>query len=108
MVGREAYHNPWRLAGWDETFFGEAPSALTPDAVEAAMVAYMAREAVDDDCPWYPIARHILGLRHGQRGARKWRQVWSDHHLKPLAPAAVAAQARASLLQADAHAISHS
>jgi tRNA-dihydrouridine synthase A len=89
MVGREAYHNPWLLAGWDETFFGEASSTLTPDAVEAAMVAYMAREAVDDDCPWYPIARHMLGLRHGQRGARKWRQVWSDHHLKPLPPAEV-------------------
>jgi tRNA-dihydrouridine synthase A len=26
MVGREAYHNPWLLAGWDEAFFGQAPS----------------------------------------------------------------------------------
>ena len=93
MVGREAYHNPWSLAGWDEAFFGQAPSMRTPDAVEAAMVTYMEREAADDDCPWYPIARHILGLRHGQRGARKWRQVWSDHRLKPLPPAEVHARA---------------
>ena len=24
----------------------------------------------------------MLSLRHGQRGARRWRQVWSDHRLK--------------------------
>jgi len=93
MVGREAYHNPWLMAGWDHEFFGEPASALTREAVEEAMVAYMEREAVDDDCPWYPIARHMLGLRHSLRGARRWRQIWSDHHLKPLPPRAVMAQA---------------
>ena len=25
MVGREAYHNPWWLATWDQTFYGEQP-----------------------------------------------------------------------------------
>jgi len=84
MVGREAYHNPWLLSGWDERFFGEAPATLTREAVEEAMVAYMERAAAEDDCPWYPIARHMLGLRHGLHGARKWRQVWSDHRLKTL------------------------
>ena len=24
----------------------------------------------------------MLGFRHGLRGARYWRQVWSDHKLK--------------------------
>jgi tRNA-dihydrouridine synthase A len=97
MVGREAYHNPWLLAGWDEAFFGAAASTLTRDDVEAQMVAYMEREAVDDGCPWYSIARHMLGLRHGQRGARKWRQVWSDHKLKPLPPREVWAMATQAL-----------
>ena len=36
------------------------------------------------------IARHMLGLWNGKPGARRWRQVWSDHRLKTLAPAAVA------------------
>jgi hypothetical protein len=36
---------------------------------------------------WYSIARHMLGLRHGMPGARRWRQVWSDHRLKQLPPA---------------------
>jgi tRNA-dihydrouridine synthase A len=36
----------------------------------------------------------MLGLRHGQPGARRWRQVWSDHRLKSLSPAEVMALAR--------------
>jgi tRNA-dihydrouridine synthase A len=84
MLGREAYHNPWWLAGWDETFYGDAPSELTRDDVEEQMVAYMEREAAAHGTSWYSIARHMLGLRHGLPGARKWRQVWSDHRLKEL------------------------
>jgi tRNA-dihydrouridine synthase A len=84
MLGREAYHNPWWLAGWDAAFFGEPPSDLTREQVEEQMVAYMEREAAQHGTSWYSIARHMLGLRHGLPGARKWRQVWSDHRLKEL------------------------
>lgn len=95
MVGREAYHNPWLLTRWDEAFFGAAPSTVTREAVEEQMVTYMERAFLEDGCPWYAIARHMLGLRHGLRGARRWRQVWSDHRLKPLPPREVWAMARA-------------
>jgi len=93
MVGREAYHNPWWLAGWDAAFYGAAPSALTREAVEQQMVAYMQREATEHGTSWYAIARHMLGLRHGLPGARRWRQVWSDHRLKTLDPREVMALA---------------
>ena len=86
MVGREAYHNPWWLASWDADFFGEAPTGATRESVEADMVAYMAREAAAHGTPFSAIARHMLGLRHGLPGARRWRQVWSDHRLKHLSP----------------------
>ena len=95
MVGREAYHNPWWLARWDEVFFGAAPSALAREGVEATMADYMAREAAAHGTPWATIARHMLGLRHGLPGARRWRQVWSDHHLKALTPHQVMALAHA-------------
>jgi len=84
MVGREAYHNPWWLSAWDAAFFGESASALTREQVEEQMVAYMESEAANHGTSWYSIARHMLGLRHGLPGARKWRQVWSDHRLKLL------------------------
>jgi len=97
MLGREAYHHPWMMTGWDARFLGGAPNPRTRAEVEAAMVAYMQREAVEDGTPWSAIARHMLGLHHGERGARLWRQVWSDHRRKSLPAAEVAAQARATL-----------
>jgi tRNA-dihydrouridine synthase A len=84
MLGREAYHNPWWLSEWDAAFYGEHPTGLTRELVEEQMVAYMEREAAEHGTNWYSIARHMLGLRHGLSGARKWRQVWSDHRLKEL------------------------
>jgi tRNA-dihydrouridine synthase A len=84
MVGREAYHNPWWMADWDAVFYGAAPSGITRDSVEEQMVHYMEREAAAYGTQWPSIARHMLGLRHGQSGARLWRQVWSDHRLKTL------------------------
>ncbi len=118
MLGREAYHNPWWLSEWDAAFFagvgglghgaqgggqdrvGLTPDALTRDQVEEQMVQYMERQAAAHGTPWHSIARHMLGLRHGQPGARKWRQVWSDHRLKGASPRTVMLQAQ----QARVHA----
>ena len=97
MVGREAYHNPWWLASWDEDFFGAAPGAQTRESVELQMVDYMASQAAEQGTPWPAIARHMLGLRHGLAGSRRWRQVWSDHKLKTLHPREVMALAHAPL-----------
>ena len=59
------------------------PAAATcRDDVELAMVACMAREAATCGTPWPLIARHMMGLWNGTPGARRWRQVWSDHHLR--------------------------
>ena len=93
MLGREAYHNPWLLASWDAEFFGAAASNLTRENVEAHMCDYMAREQAKHGTPWSAIARHMLGLRHGLPGSRRWRQVWSDHKLKGLPPHEVMALA---------------
>lgn len=94
MVGREAYHNPWWLARWDTLHLGGVERALTREGIEEAMVDYMEREARSHGIPWYAIARHMLGLRNGLPGARRWRQVWSDHRLKQLPAREVMAQAR--------------
>ena len=97
MIGREAYYNPWLLTTWDEQFFNAPASDITREAVEEAMVTYMERAFKEDGCPWYAIARHMLGLYHGQRGGRLWRQVWSNHKLKPMPPREVMAIAREAL-----------
>ena len=99
MVGREAYHNPWWLASWDGEFWsgeGAPMPALTREQVELQMCDYMARERRQHGTPWSAIARHMLGLRNGLPGARRWRQVWSDHRLRDEAPHAVMQKAHAA------------
>jgi len=100
MVGREAYHNPWWLASWDADFFGATSPGPSREDVERAMVDYMLAQAREHGTPWYPIARHMLGLRHGLPGARRWRQAWSDHRLKDRDPREVMALAHQPLAQA--------
>ena len=107
MLGREAYHNPWRLAEWDTAFLMDGcsdlpldescanriPQAQSREQVESLMCDYMLRESTAHGTTWSAIARHMLGLRHGLPGARRWRQVWSDHRLKGLNPHEVMALA---------------
>jgi tRNA-dihydrouridine synthase A len=100
MIGREAYHNPWWLGQWDAQFFGECDAVHTRESVEQQMAAYMVREAAAHGTPWSAIARHMLGLRNGLPGARRWRQVWSDHSLKELHPHDVMALAHGAVARA--------
>src|SRR3954449_8848785 len=65
MLGRAAYHDPWVLAD----------PGKTRAEVVARMVAYCRRLK---DVPIRNIARHILGLYHGQPHARIWRRMLSD------------------------------
>jgi tRNA-dihydrouridine synthase A len=103
MVGREAYHHPWMQVEWDQRFSHDQPSepdefntrsrmqSSTPKTraeVEAVMVAYMERHVAAGGS-WPQVARHMMGLWNGLPGARRWRQVLSDHKLKTLPPAEV-------------------
>ena len=93
MVGRSAYHDPWSMASWDVDFLGATePAATSREAVEHGMVAYMERLA-RQGTGWHVAARHMMGLWNGTPGARRWRQVWSDHRLKALPAREVAAMA---------------
>jgi len=100
MIGREAYHNPWWLASWDADFFGADTQSKTREQVEALMCEYMVREAAQHGTSFSAIARHMLGLRHGLPGSRRWRQVWSDHKLKTLDPRDVMSLAHEEVLKA--------
>jgi tRNA-dihydrouridine synthase A len=101
MVGREAYHHPWAMASWDTRFLDvTAPAATDRAEVELAMVAYMEREAAAHGTPWTHIARHMLGLWNGAPGARRWRQVWSDHHRQADTPRVVGSSAHEAMTRA--------
>ena len=100
MLGRQAYHHPWLMAEWDRRFLGDADAeAPSREAVELAMADYMGG-LVARGITWPHAARHMMGLVHGLPGARRWRQVWSDHALKELIPALVMQRARQTLAPA--------
>jgi len=90
MVGRAAYHTPWMMSEWDDLLFQQAPrtQALRREDVEAFMAAYTDAEVErtkgweHGSVRWHQVMRHVLGLYSGLPGARRWRQVWSDHRLK--------------------------
>jgi tRNA-dihydrouridine synthase A len=61
------------------------------------MVEYLERLALQG-VPWPHAARHMIGLWNGTPGARRWRQVWSDHQSKGERPRQVAERAAAARL----------
>ncbi len=78
MLGRVAYHDPYVLAVADARLFGgTAPSR---EAVVERMHRYAVTEATRGT-PLRAIARHMLGLYHGQPNARAWRRTLSDARL---------------------------
>ena len=75
MLGRAAYHDPYCLARVDADLFGRKPAGRAE--VAQAMYQYACRETAAGT-PLRAIARHLLGLFHGQPRARLWRQMLSD------------------------------
>ncbi len=96
MIGRRAYHDPWAMAAWDSRFFGDPSAAASRDDVEQSMLAYMEGLAAAG-VPWGHAARHIVGLRNGLPGARRWRQAWSDARWRSGAPRRAWEQARSAM-----------
>ena len=77
MLGRAAYHDPYLLAEADARVFGDArPPRSRPEIVEA-LAAYASAQLAQGTS-LRAIARHVLGLYHGVRGGRRFRQVLSD------------------------------
>lgn len=77
MVGRAAYHQPWEVLGKADTLWG-AP----PPFGSAAEVALAMRPRIETHLRtggrMHQITRHMLGLFHGQPGARGWKRTLSE------------------------------
>jgi tRNA-dihydrouridine synthase A len=77
MIGRVAYQEPYRLPAFSRAL--QEPGCVDPDRSDllAKLRAYAA-EAARQGTPVRAIARHILGLYNGERGARAWRRRLSE------------------------------
>ena len=74
MIGRKAYADPYWLSEVEAAFLAPAGAWQRPtrSAIVRAMADYAARE-VALGVRLHHITRHMLGLYHGQSGARAWR-----------------------------------
>lgn len=99
MLGREAYHNPWRLAELNRALFGASVAEPDRIAVVQAMLPYIERELAAGT-RLASITRHMLGLFRGQAGGRLWRRHLSTHAHRPDATAQVVSDALSVTAQA--------
>jgi tRNA-dihydrouridine synthase A len=75
MIGRAAYHDPWLLASFGRSTH-PGPATTRADVVAAMKRYCVARRK--EGVALRSIVRHMLGLYHGQPGARTWRRMLSD------------------------------
>ncbi|MCP3868875.1 MAG: tRNA dihydrouridine(20/20a) synthase DusA [Gammaproteobacteria bacterium] len=96
MIGREAYRNPWLLAEIDRELFGDpAPPANRIQVIEQLLP--FTDNLVRNGLPLNKITRHILGLFHGEPGARAWRRHLSSNATKKQADISVIQEAARQL-----------
>ena len=78
MLGRAAYQTPWLMSRVDQELFGVGDAALTREEVLARLADYADAHVVQGG-RINNIARHILGLYHGEPGGRLFRRHISEH-----------------------------
>ena len=82
MLGRAAYHDPWRLLAADSELFGEAaPHADMKSAFEA-MMPYI-QDQLARGTRLHAITRHFVGAFHAVPGARAFRRHLAEQGVKP-------------------------
>jgi tRNA-dihydrouridine synthase A len=82
MLGRAAYHEPWRLLSADPELFEEPAPHATMKDVFAAMAPYIEAELAKGT-RLHSITRHFVGAFHGVPGARAFRRHLAENGVRP-------------------------
>jgi tRNA-dihydrouridine synthase A len=80
MLGRAAYQDPWLLASLDAAVFGSAPNRPVTPPLEHVLERFLpyVESELARGTPLRAMTRHLLGLRAGQPGGRRWRRGLSE------------------------------
>ena len=82
MIGREAYTNPFLLSNVDQFIYGSTKSVKNRENIAEQFIQYVDNE-LSKGTNLHAMTRHILGLFHGQPGARLFRRHISENAHKP-------------------------
>jgi len=96
MIGRAAYHNPGLLADVDRLVYGVAGQQVDPLQLIEAMAEHAGRHMAAGGRLSH-VTRHMVGLFHGQPGARRFRQILSTDATRPGAGPEVLLKAYAAI-----------
>jgi tRNA-dihydrouridine synthase A len=79
MLGREPYRNPYMLHDVDRVIFA-VDRFEVPDRIELLhrMYPYIEAQLVKGQ-PLTRIARHLVGLFHGEPNGRRWRRYLAEN-----------------------------
>ncbi|MEJ2042556.1 MAG: tRNA dihydrouridine(20/20a) synthase DusA [Reinekea sp.] len=78
MLGREAYQNPLILTDVDSLYYGEEPPVQNETHLKQVLSDWV-RTSMHDGIPLKYLARHMLGLFPGRRGAKQYRRYLSEN-----------------------------
>jgi tRNA-dihydrouridine synthase A len=78
MLGREIYQQPFLLTEVDSQIFSQPKASLTRQQIIEQIIPYV-QQQLKQGIRLNSITRHLLGLFHGQQGAKGWRRYLSDH-----------------------------
>ena len=92
MLGRAAYHTPDLLTDVDAMIYRETGSTVEISTVLDMMMEH-ARLHIAAGGRLGHVTRHMTGLFHGRKGARRWRQILSEDGARPGAGPEVIARA---------------
>lgn len=81
MLGRAAYHDPWRLLAADPELFGEAAPHATMKDVFEAMVPYI-EDQLAQGTRLHSITRHFVGAFFAVPGARAFRRHLAENGVR--------------------------
>lgn len=74
MLGREAYYNPYLFANVDNLYYNENNPIKTRSEIATSMIPYLENIA-NSGGKLHHTTRHMIGLYHGCKRAKLWRQV---------------------------------
>ena len=100
MLGREAYHNPFLMATFDQRYYGATTEPKSRAEVLEAMIPYIQAQLAQygvHGLKMNSITRHMLGLMQGLPGAKSFRQTLSDSKQLAAGDATLVRQAAARL-----------
>lgn len=81
MIGREAYYNPYLLADFDQRYYESNAPVKTRTEIANAMIPYLL-QVQEIGGKLHNVTRHMIGLYHGCKRAKVWRQQLTTNLIK--------------------------